>query len=135
KQTYRLKDIPTWAFHGAKDIVVFPYQTERMVKALRSYGGNVQYTLYPAADHDSWTAAYENQELYDWLLRQKKKNGWEKEFAAFDKDDSVAGNREDVVLFTGSSSVRMWNSIKKDLDDNNILNRGFGGSTYADLDR
>lgn len=135
KQTYRLKDIPTWAFHGAKDVVVFPYQTERMVEALRSYEGNVQYTLYPEADHDSWTATYENQALYDWLLQQKKKNGWEKEFAAFDEEDSIAGKRENVILFTGSSSVRMWNSIKKDLGDSNILNRGFGGSTYADLDR
>lgn len=131
----RMKDIPTWAFHGAKDVVVFPYQTEEMVEALHNCRGNVQYTLYPDADHDSWTATYANPKLYEWLLQQKKKNGWEKEFATFDKADSLAGKRTDVVLFTGSSSVRMWKDIKKDLDDSNILNRGFGGSTYADLER
>ena len=131
----RLKDIPTWAFHGAEDVVVFPYQTENMVEALRNCGGNVQYTLYAHADHDSWTPTYANTELYEWLLQQKRKNPWEKEFAAFDKEDSLVGKRENVVLFTGSSSVRMWKNINKDLNDNDILNRGFGGSTYADLDR
>ncbi len=134
-QACRLKDIPTWAFHGAKDVVVFPYQTENMVDALKACGGNVQYTLYAQADHDSWTATYENPKLYEWLLQQKRKNVWEKEFAAFDKEDSIAGRREDGILFTGSSSIRMWKDIKKDLGDSNILNRGFGGSTYADLDR
>lgn len=135
QQACRLKNIPTWAFHGAKDVVVFPYQTEKMVEVLRKCGGKVQYTLYPEADHDSWTATYENPELYDWLLQQKKENVWEKEFAAFDKKDSLAGKRANVILFTGSSSVRMWRSIQRDLNNDDILNRGFGGSTYADLDR
>lgn len=135
KQACQLKDIPTWAFHGAKDMVVFPYQTEKMVEALKNCGGNVQYTFYPEANHDSWTETYVNPKLYAWFLQHKKKNRWEEEFAAFDKDDSLTGKRQNVVLFTGSSSVRMWKDIKKDLGDKNVLNRGFGGSTYADLSK
>ena len=129
----QLKDIPTWVFHGAKDKVVFPYQSERMVEALKACGGNVKYTLYPEADHDSWTNAYSNPELYDWFLQHKKKNKWAGELEAFDRKDSIEMKREDVILFTGSSSVRMWKDLKEDLDNEDALNRGFGGSTYEDL--
>jgi len=67
-----IKDIPVWAFHGAKDSVVKLEQSENMVKALKDCGGNVQLTIYPEADHDSWTATYDNPELYEWLLKQSK---------------------------------------------------------------
>lgn len=129
----QLKDIPTWVFHGAKDDVVFPYQSERMVEALKECGGNVKYTVYPEANHDSWTATYSNPELYDWFLKHKKENKYSNEFAAFDKDDSIVKMRDDVILFTGSSSIRMWKDLKSDLDSKNALNRGFGGSTYEEL--
>ncbi|MBN2582591.1 MAG: hypothetical protein JXL80_05940 [Planctomycetes bacterium] len=29
-------------------------------------------TVYPEAGHDSWTATYDNDELYKWLLEQKR---------------------------------------------------------------
>ncbi|GAB4454040.1 MAG: prolyl oligopeptidase family serine peptidase [Anaerolineae bacterium] len=63
-----LKDVPTWAFHGAQDEVVPMSETEQMVEALRAAGGDVRATVYPDADHDSWTATYDNPELYDWFL-------------------------------------------------------------------
>ena len=42
-------------------------------------------------------------------------------------------NKKDVVLFTGSSSIRMWTSIQSDFPKYNIINRGFGGSQTSDL--
>jgi hypothetical protein len=39
--------------------------------ALRQYG-NVKYTIYPEAEHDSWTETYSNEELYLWFLRHRK---------------------------------------------------------------
>ena len=63
-----LKDVPVWAFHGAKDDVVLPEESEEMVKALKACG-DVRFTLYPDAYHDSWTQTYDNPELYEWLLR------------------------------------------------------------------
>ena len=67
-----LKKLPVWAFHGAKDSVVPISESERMVNALKKAGNqNVKFTVYPEADHDSWTETYKNQELYDWLLQQK----------------------------------------------------------------
>ena len=69
---FRLKNIPVWAFHGAKDEVV-PFQRgEEMVEALRKNGGNVKFTVYPEAGHDSWTETYNNPELYEWFLQHRK---------------------------------------------------------------
>ena len=43
-----------------------------MVDALRKAKINVKFTIYPEADHDSWTETYDNPELYTWLLQQKR---------------------------------------------------------------
>ncbi|MHC4556419.1 MAG: carboxylesterase family protein [Planctomycetota bacterium] len=70
----RLKDLPIWAFHGAKDKVVPLKESEEMVNTIKAVGGNAKLTVYPEAGHDSWTATYNNQELYDWFLRHRKDN-------------------------------------------------------------
>ena len=67
-----LKDMPIWVFHGARDEVVLPEESEKMVRALQRVNGKVRYTLYPHAYHDSWTETYANPELYDWLLTHKR---------------------------------------------------------------
>jgi len=69
----RLKDLPIWVFHGAKDPVVPLARSEAMVNALKEAGGNVKFTVYPDAGHDSWTATYDNPELYKWMLEQRRK--------------------------------------------------------------
>jgi predicted peptidase len=69
----RLKDLPIWVFHGAKDPTVPPKRSEDMVKALKEAGSNVKFTVYPDAGHDSWTATYDDPELYRWLFAQKRK--------------------------------------------------------------
>lgn len=67
-----LKRLPIWVFHGAKDTAVPLSESERMVNALKRVGNEtVKLTVYPDAEHDSWTETYNNQELYDWFLRHK----------------------------------------------------------------
>ena len=66
------KHIPTWVFHGAKDPVVALNESERMVAALQACGGNVRFTIYPEAGHDSWTETYNNPEFFTWLLAQRR---------------------------------------------------------------
>ncbi|MBI1899861.1 MAG: dienelactone hydrolase family protein [Planctomycetia bacterium] len=68
----KLKDLPTWVFRGAKDPVVQLSASEAMVKAIEAAGGKPKFTVYPDAGHDSWTASYDNPELYEWLLQQKR---------------------------------------------------------------
>jgi lysophospholipase L1-like esterase len=48
------------------------------------------------------------------------------------KGDSAI-NTKKIILFTGSSSIRVWTSLKTDFPKHNVLNRGFGGSEMADL--
>lgn len=69
---HKIKHLPIWVFHGAKDPVVPLARSEEMVAALRALGANVRFTVYPDAGHDSWTETYNNPALYDWLLQQRR---------------------------------------------------------------
>ena len=44
-----------------------------MVTALKRAGGDVQFTVYPEAQHDSWTETYDNPKLYEWFLSHRRK--------------------------------------------------------------
>jgi lysophospholipase L1-like esterase len=52
-----------------------------------------------------------------------------KEIAAFAAQPAETGG----IVFTGSSSIRLWTSLKEDFPDLPVLNRGFGGSVANDL--
>jgi len=73
EKAYVLKNVPAWVFHGGKDTTVSPLESEKMVEALKACGGDVQFTLYPEAGHDSWTETYDNPELYKWFLKHKRR--------------------------------------------------------------
>ena len=68
----RIARIPVWVFHGAKDNTVPISDSEAMVEALKKAGGDVKFTIYPEAGHDSWTETYNNPELYQWFLEHKR---------------------------------------------------------------
>lgn len=69
---YRSRNIPVWAFHGAKDQVVPLKESEDVIAAVKDFGGDAKLTVYPDVGHDAWTQTYENQELYDWFLKHRK---------------------------------------------------------------
>ncbi|RYG79118.1 hypothetical protein EON77_09655 [bacterium] len=54
------------------------------------------------------------------------------EIRAFADADAKAMPKPGVVLFVGSSSIRLWNSLKEDFPRYRVLNRGFGGSRIDD---
>lgn len=65
--------LPVWAFHGAKDPTVPLAESERMVNYMKKIGGKeVKFTVYPEAQHDSWTQTYANPELFDWFLQHSR---------------------------------------------------------------
>jgi predicted peptidase len=68
-----LKSLPVWVFHGANDDVVPVREQAKMVKALKACGNEARFTIYPLSGHDSWTETYDNPELYEWFLMQKRK--------------------------------------------------------------
>jgi predicted peptidase len=70
----RLRDVPVWIFHGARDDVVPPEQSQRMAAALQAAGAaRVRYTEFPDANHNSWDPAYsQTPELWPWLFAQRR---------------------------------------------------------------
>lgn len=53
---------------------------------------------------------------------------WESEIEAFESADAEAPPEPGRILFTGSSSIRLWDSLAKDMAPLRVLNRGFGGA-------
>jgi predicted peptidase len=58
---------PVWAFHGAKDDVIPPTESRKMVALLP----NARYTEYPDAGHDIWDRVYGDREVVHWMLKQR----------------------------------------------------------------
>lgn len=65
----RLKDVPVWAIHGARDMISDPMANKIQVLSLAACGGEVEWTLYPDAGHgETYRSAYRDPEVYRWLL-------------------------------------------------------------------
>lgn len=97
-----LRDMPTWVFHGIDDDVVpigasqdilaevtgaRPVVAEnagrtgyfqearwswRTGTAAPATGETPTFTVYADTGHDSWTAAYDDQAMWDWMLAQRR---------------------------------------------------------------
>ena len=72
KDAEHLRDIPVWVFHGEKDRVVPLSASSRMVDAVRRAGGNITFTVLPNAGHSIVKEVYYQDQLYDWLLEQRR---------------------------------------------------------------
>jgi lysophospholipase L1-like esterase len=55
------------------------------------------------------------------------------EIRAFELADSVQPPAAGGVVFVGSSSIKNWTNVAADFPGVTVLNRGFGGSTLADV--
>jgi len=58
---------------------------------------------------------------------------FEPEIRAFERADSLHPPAQGGVLFLGSSSIRLWESLEEDMAPLPVLNRGFGGSTLPEV--
>ena len=56
-----------------------------------------------------------------------------KAIANFQVEDAATKVVGNLTLFTGSSSIRMWTSMRDDFPNHKTLNRGFGGSHISDV--
>lgn len=68
----KIKDIPTRIFHGLLDDVVDVSYSTVIYKKLKPCSRDIQLTIFDDANHDSWTRVYDNKEIYEWMLQQKK---------------------------------------------------------------
>ena len=67
----RLAKLPIWCFHGDADTVVPVERSRGMIAAVRAAGGEPKYSELPGVGHDSWTPAYRDPAVLDWLFAQK----------------------------------------------------------------
>lgn len=58
---------------------------------------------------------------------------WEPDVAALEALDRREADPPDAVLFIGSSSIRLWDSIGVDMAPWPVVRRGYGGARYRDL--
>lgn len=68
----KYKRVPLWLFHGAKDDIVPPENSQIIVDALKAKGADVKFSLYPEANHNSWDRAFAEPQLLPWLFSHRK---------------------------------------------------------------
>lgn len=49
--------------------------------------------------------------------------------------DNIYAPPREPILFTGSSSIRLWNNLTEQFQGYTVLNRGIGGAVIKDIDR
>lgn len=71
--------------------------------------------------------------LFNRIFNRQKKQlmfWYEDEVKRLEALKTTLENKETVVFY-GSSSVRMWDTLEEDFPETNLVNFGFGGSTLA----
>src|SRR6266852_9964804 len=60
---------------------------------------------------------------------------WESSIRKFEEGDKVNPPKPGGIVFTGASSIRRWETLAAEMKPLDVINRGFGGSQYSDLNR
>lgn len=60
---------------------------------------------------------------------------WEPSIRTFEEQDKVNPPELGRTVFTGSSSVARWGKLADEMKPLEVINRGFGGSQYSDLNQ
>ncbi len=63
-------------------------------------------------------------ESYSWAAPEVR------QFEALDRAQEYADN---AILFIGSSSIRLWNSLEEDMKPFPVIKRGYGGAHFRDI--
>lgn len=60
-------------------------------------------------------------------------SSWDNDIRAFEDLDNTRSYPDNAILFTGSSSIRLWSTLDKDMAPYPVIQRGFGGSKLSDF--
>ena len=58
---------------------------------------------------------------------------WENDIQKFEQLDKSDKYPQDAILFAGSSSIRLWTSLEKDMAPYHVIQRGYGGAKLSDF--
>lgn len=64
---------------------------------------------------------------------QPEVKSWDKDIQKFEQLDKSEKYPDDAILFAGSSSIRLWSTLEKDMSPYNIIQRGYGGAKLSDF--
>jgi predicted peptidase len=68
----KMKDIPTWVFHGDLDQKVNISRSKEMVNAMKDLGSDPKFSILKGQGHGI-QKVYSDQTVYEWLLSHQKK--------------------------------------------------------------
>lgn len=69
----RLRDVPTWIFHGALDELVPTTDDRAIAVASQRLGAGFRYTEYPDVFHNAWDPTYRNPAMWEWMFAQQRR--------------------------------------------------------------
>ncbi len=81
----------------------------------------MKYSLYPLLLISFFIQAQDSNVFADEILAIQKKY------------DTLWDSSKETIVFTGSSSIRMWHNLQDNFPQHQIINSGFGGSKASDL--
>ena len=64
------------------------------------------------------------------LIVERIEDIFEEEVRELEKIIPHHKNQKNLIVFYGSSTIRLWPGLKQDMDPLNVLNLGFGGSNF-----
>ena len=67
-----IASLPIWCFHGDADTAVPVERSRAMILAVKAAGGRPIYSELAGVGHDSWTPAYRDDFVLDWLFSQRR---------------------------------------------------------------
>lgn len=71
-----IKHVSQWVHHGDRDDIIPISASKKMVDALtKAQSPEVKFSRYPEAAHDSWTRAYNDIEVWRWMLKHRREDG------------------------------------------------------------
>lgn len=73
QRAQRLNKLPIWVAHGDNDTIIPIEESKRIVDSLKTHNTNIIFRVYKGAGHEVCTTAYEEPELFEWLLKQRNK--------------------------------------------------------------
>jgi lysophospholipase L1-like esterase len=68
-----------------------------------------------------------------WAAQPHNFARWEKDIVAFERMDATNPPPKRAIVFTGSSTIRLWSTLPSDFPNCKIINRGFGGCEIEDV--
>lgn len=67
------------------------------------------------------------------VVLEEYEHQYEREIELFEEIEAESASAKGGIVFTGSSSIRMWKTLEEDMAPMPAINRGFGGSTIRQV--